>query len=224
LLDAAPDQLPKDRRRRLGVAESSVDGLDLDLQCLDQARQPRRLAGRELEDCPAQGGGVDNRVLERSGQSTAEYPGVERVVAVLDEHGATSEVEERPPGVTELGGVHQHLPLNQVAALGVGVDRCPGVDEGVEEAQRAAEPEALGPDLEDQEGPVPGRLDVDGDELGLFEKRVGADRREALFIGLGLPGDRRQSPARLEPEWAPGRFGHALIVRSDVQWLPASES
>jgi hypothetical protein len=224
MLDAPPDQLPKDRGCRLGIAEGGMDGLDLDLQCLDKARQPRRLAWRELEDGPPEGGGVDDGVLERTRQAAAEDPGVERVVAVLDEHGAASEVEERSPGVAELRGVHKHLALDQVAALGVGIDRRPGVDEGVEEAQRASEPEALGPDLEDQEGPVAGRLDVDGDVLRLFEKSVRADRREAALISSGLPGDRRRGPAGLELERAPGGFGHALIVRSDVQWLPASES
>ena len=95
----------------------------------------------------------------------AEDPGVEGVVAVLDQDGPPGEVEEGPPGVAELGRVDEHLALDQVPPLGVGVDRRPGVDQGVEQAQRPAQPEPLGADLEDQEGPVAGGLDVHRDEL-----------------------------------------------------------
>jgi len=45
-LDAAPDQLPEDGGGRLRVAERGVDRLDVDLQSLHQAGQPRRLPGR----------------------------------------------------------------------------------------------------------------------------------------------------------------------------------
>jgi hypothetical protein len=44
-----------------------VDRLDLDLQRLHQPGQPGRLAGGQLEDQPAEGGRVDDRVLERPG-------------------------------------------------------------------------------------------------------------------------------------------------------------
>ncbi|MDQ6919269.1 MAG: hypothetical protein M3Z98_07915, partial [Candidatus Dormibacteraeota bacterium] len=57
-LNAAPNQLPEDRRRGLGVAERGVDGFDLDLQRLDQPGQPRRLAAGQLEHQPAEAGGV----------------------------------------------------------------------------------------------------------------------------------------------------------------------
>ena len=171
---------------------------DLDLQGLHQARESRRLAGGELEQEAAESGGVDDRVLERPGQATAQDPGVEGVVAVLDQHRAPGEVEEGPAGIAELGRVDQHLALDQVPALGVRVDRGPGVDERVEEAQRAAEPEALGADLEDEEGTIPGRLDVDRDELRLLDGRVGADGRVGVLVRGRDPVHRLARPAGLE--------------------------
>jgi len=136
-------------------------------------------------------------VLERARQPAAQDPGVEGVVAVLDQHRAPGEMQEGPAGVAELGRADQHLPLDQVAAFGVGVDRRPGVDEGVEKAQRAAQPEALGADLEHQEGSVPRRLDIDGNELGLSQRRVRADGDEVI-LGGRLPGDGFGRAAGLE--------------------------
>jgi hypothetical protein len=136
-------------------------------------------------------------VLERARQAAAEDPGVEGVVAVLDQHRAAGEVEESPAGVAELGRADQHLPLDQVPALGVGVDRGASVDERVEEPQRAAQSETLGADLEDQEGPVAGRLDVDRHELGLCQRRVRADRDE-VQLETRLPGHRLGRAPRLE--------------------------
>jgi hypothetical protein len=125
-------------------------------------------------------------VLERPRQAPAEDPGVKRVVAVLDQHRSPGEVEKGPSGVAELGRADQHLPLDQVPSLGVGVDRGAGMDQGVEKAQRTAQPEPLGADLEDQEGPVARGLDVDGDVLGLGQRRVRTDRDE-VELGRGLP-------------------------------------
>ena len=113
-------------------------------------------------------------------------------------------MEEGAAGVAELGRVDQHLALDQVPALGVGVDRCPGVDQGVEEAQGPAESEPLGADLEDQEGAVAGRLDVDGDELRILERSVGAYRRVLVLTLRRLPGDQLTGAAGFEPERALG--------------------
>ena len=187
-----------------------MNGLDLDLQSLHQAGQPRRLAGGELEDGPAQRGGVDDRVLEWQWESAAEDPGVEGVVAVLDQDRSPCEMEEGAPGVPELRCVDEHLALDQVPALCVGVDRCPGVDQGVEEAERSAEPEPLGADLEDQERPVAGGLDVDRDELGLLQRRARADRREVVAPLDGLPCDEPGAPSGLEPQPPVVRFRHSL--------------
>ena len=133
-LRASLHQLPEDGGGRLRVAERRVDRLDLDLQDLDQAGQARSLAGRQLEDQAAERGRVEDRVLEWPGKAAAEDPGVEGVMAVLDQDGAAGEVEEGAAGVRELGGVDQHLALDQVPPLGIGVDRRPAVDQGVEEA------------------------------------------------------------------------------------------
>jgi len=46
-------------------------GRDVDRQLLDQPREPRRLAFRQVEDEPSQRRRVDDRVLERALQPTA---------------------------------------------------------------------------------------------------------------------------------------------------------
>jgi len=112
-----------------------VDGLDLDLQRLDQPGEPGCLAAGQLEHQPAKGRRVDDLVLERPGEASPQDPGVEGVVAVLDQDRSACEVEERPPGVAELRGVDEHLAFDQVPPLGVGIDRRPGMDEGVEQPQ-----------------------------------------------------------------------------------------
>jgi len=187
-----------------------VDGLHADLQQLHEAGQAGRLARRQLQHQPAERGGVHHRVLERAAQPAAEDPGVEGVVAVLDQHRAAREVEEAAARVAELRRVHQHLAIDQVPALGVGVDRRPRVDQGVEEAQRAAEPEALGADLEDQEGPVAGGLDVDRDVLGLVERSLRADRGEVRLRPRRLPDDQLRRPPGFQPERAAGSVLHGL--------------
>ena len=151
-------------------------------------------------------------MLERPGKAAAEDPGVEGVMAVLDQHRTAGEVEEGAAGVRELRGVDQHLATDQVPPLGVGVDRSPAVDEGVEETQRSAQPEALGADLEDQEGPVSGGLDVDSNELGFRQGRVRADRREVVLAAFRLPCDRPRRPPGLEPQRPVGSLGHRPIV------------
>ena len=185
-----------------------MDGLDLDLQRLYQACQAGGLAGGQLEHQAAERRRVDDRVLERPGEAPAQDPGVEGVVAVLDQDRSPGEVEEGPPRVAELGRIDEHFALDQVPPLGVGVDRRPGVDEGVEETQRPAQPEPLGTDLEDEEGAVTGGLDVHRHELGLLERRLGADRGEIVPILDRLPGDQLASPARLEPQRPVIRFSH----------------
>ena len=207
-LHATPHQLPEDGGGRLGVPQGGVDGLDLDLQRLDQAGQARGLTGRPLQDQAGERRGVDDRVLERPRKAAAEDPGVECVMAVLDQDRSTGEMEEGAAGVGELWSVDQHLAPDQVPPLGVGVDRRPAVDQGVEEAQRSAQPEALGADLEHQERPVAGGLDVDGDELRLRQRRVGADRGQLLVPAHRRPIHRLGRPPWLEPQRSLRRFGH----------------
>ena len=136
-LDPALDELPEHCRGRLRIPQGGVDGLDLDLQRLNQAGEARCLAAGQLEDQAPESRRVDHRVLERSGQAPAQDPGVEGIVAVLDQDRSTGEMEEGPSGVPELGRVDEHLAFDQVPSLGVGVDRGPGADQGVEEAERA---------------------------------------------------------------------------------------
>jgi hypothetical protein len=129
-------------------------------------------------------------------------------MAVLDQHRTPGEVEEGAAGVGELGSVDQHLTPDEVPPLGVRVDRRPAVDQGVEEAQRSAQAEALGADLEHQKGPVAGGLDVDGDELRLRQGRVGADRGQLLLPAHRRPIHRLGRPPGLEPQRSLRRFGH----------------
>jgi tryptophanyl-tRNA synthetase len=213
-LDAAPNQLAKDGGGRLGIAERGVDRLDLDLEQLHQPGQPGRLAARQVEHQAAEHGRVDDRVLEGSRESPTEDPGVEGVMAVLDQDRSPGEVEEGPPGVAELGCVDQHLALDEMPPLRVGVDRRPGMDQRVEQAQGPAQAEPLGADLEDQEGPVAGGLDVDRHELGLVQRGFRADGREVLLSGWRLPGDQFGSATRLEAQGPLFGFSHGLHRRS----------
>jgi len=96
---------------------------------------------------------------------------------VLDQDRTPREAQEGPAGVGKVRGADQHRAVDLVAPAGVGVDGRPAVDQGVEEGQRSAQPEALGADLEDQERGVAGGLDVDGDELGFRQRGVRADVR-----------------------------------------------
>ena len=134
-------------------------------QHLDEVRESRRLAFGQFEDESRQGGGVDDRVLERALQAAADEPRVEGIVAVLDEDRALGEAEEPPPRVPELWRADEHRAVDMVTPARVRVDRRATVDEGVEEGERAVEREALCPELEDQERRVACGLHVEGDEL-----------------------------------------------------------
>jgi hypothetical protein len=152
-----------------------VGGRDVDTQDLDQARQAWGLAFRQVEDQASERGRVDDGMLERTFETTADEPGVEGVVAVLDEHRTLAEAEKRPARVLELGCADQHGAVDVVALARVRVDGRAAVHQGVEERKRAAEAKALRADLEDQEGRVAGRLDVQRDELSLGQRGAGAD-------------------------------------------------
>jgi hypothetical protein len=148
---------------------------DVDAQLFDEASESGRLALRQVEDEPRERGGVDDRVLERALQTASDEPGVEGVMAVLDEHRALGEVQKSPAHVLELGRPDQHRPVDVVAFARVRVDGGAAVDERVEERQRGVEAESFGADLEDEERRVAGRLDVQGDELRVVEWRRRAD-------------------------------------------------
>lgn len=196
-LHAQPDQRPEDRRRGLGVAEGRVRRLQVELELGHQPDQRGCLPGWQLEKRPAERRRVDDRVLERPAQAPRDQPGVEGVVAVLDEDAALGELQKGQAGLAELGRAGEHAALDLVPLAGVGVDRRPGVDQGVEEGQGALEAEAFGADLEHQEGPVARGLDVERGVLSLVKGCVEDHRRQVHPVG-GLPLDRLERPARLQ--------------------------
>jgi hypothetical protein len=173
-----------------------VRGRDVELELLDQSREAGRLAFRQVEHKAGHGRGVDDRVLEWALQAAADEPRVEGVVAVLDEHRALREAQERSARIAELWRPDQHRPIDVMALLGIWVDRCAAVDESVEERERAFEREALRADLEDQEGRVARGLDVEGDELGRVERGFATDLRRV--DGDLLPRDELGRTARFE--------------------------
>src|SRR6266567_5125010 len=190
------DQRPKHHRRGPGIVERRVGGSDVEAELFHEPGEARRLSLGQLEDEPCERGRVDDRMLERAFQPAPDQPGVERVMAVLDQHGAMREAEEGPPRIPELGRPDEHRPTDVMAAACIWIYRGAAVDQRVEERKRAAELEPLRPDLEDQERSVAGRLDVEGDELGVFERCVRAQLRR-IDRDL-LPGHRLRRAARLE--------------------------
>jgi len=114
-------------------------------------------------------------VLERDLEATPHQPGVEGVVAVLDQHSAARKAKERPPHISELRRADKHGAIDLVAPARIWVDGSSAVNQRVEERQRAVEPESLSPDLENEERRIAGGLDVEGHELCVFERRVGPE-------------------------------------------------
>ena len=106
---------------------------DVEPELLDEEREAWRLTLRQLEHQPRERRGVDDRVLERALQASADEPGVERVMAVLDQNRPLSETQERTAGVAKLGRANQHRSVDVMPAMGVGVDRRLAVDKRVEE-------------------------------------------------------------------------------------------
>jgi hypothetical protein len=166
---------------------------------LDEPGQSGRLALGELEHESRQCGRVDDRVLKRALKAATDKPRIERVVAVLDEHGALGETQERAAGIAKLRRADEHRPVDVMPAVCVGVDRRLAVHQRVEEGERTVKPEALGADLQDEEGRVAGGLDIQRDELRLFEPRLRCD-----LGGVDrdlLPWHRLHGPARFQENW-----------------------
>jgi hypothetical protein len=139
-------------------------------------------------------------MLEWPRQAPPDDPGVEGVVRVLDENRPAREVEEGAAGVGKLRRIGDHVPIDLVTPPGIGIDRRTGVNQRVEERERSAQVEALGADLEDEEGPVAGRLDVESDVLDRLERAVRRNGGE-FAIGRRGPLERRTAP-RLESQYA----------------------
>jgi hypothetical protein len=148
---------------------------DIELQFLDQTRQAGSLALGKLQNQAPQRGRVDDRVLERAFEPATDEPGVECVMAVLDQHGTLRKAQESTPRVLELWRPDQHRPIDVMSSLRVGIDRRPAIDQCVEERQRPVEREPLSSQLEDQERSVAGRLDIESHELRIVKSCLRPD-------------------------------------------------
>jgi hypothetical protein len=131
------NQSAKHHRRGTCVVEGGVRRRHVETKLLHQPRQPGGLALREVQHEPGQRGGVDDRVLERALEPSPHQPGVERVMAVLDQNGTVGETQKCPARVMELGRADQHRTVDVVAPASVRIDWRTAVDEGVEEGKRA---------------------------------------------------------------------------------------
>jgi hypothetical protein len=194
----ATDQRAKHHRRGARIVEGGVGRRHVEGQLGHQPSQSGGLALGEVEHEPGQRRGVDDRVLKRALEPATHQPGIKSVVAVLDQNGALGEAQEGPARIAEFGRADQHRTVDVMPLFGVGVDRRAAVDQGVEEGERSGQLEPLGAQLEDQERGVAGRLDVDGDELGVVQRRLRAQLRR-VDRDL-LPRDRLRRAARLEED------------------------
>jgi hypothetical protein len=114
-----------------------VGGSDIEAKLLHQPRQSRRLAFGQVQHEPCESRRVDDRVLQRALQTPADKPGVECIVAVLDQDSAVGKTKERTACVTKFGRPDQHRPVDVVPFLGVGIDWRTAINEGVEKRKRA---------------------------------------------------------------------------------------
>lgn len=188
---------------------------DIETKLLDEPRQSWCLTFRQLEDEPRECGGVDDRMLERAFQAAPDEPGVEGVVAVLDEHCAVRKPQERSTSVLEFGRADEHRTVDVMPFARVGVDRRAAVDERVEKRKRAVQRETLSPDLQDEKRSVACRFDIEGHKLRVFEPRTAADL--GSVDGDFLPGHQLGRPARFQVERsrahrasASARLAHAI--------------
>jgi hypothetical protein len=110
---------------------------DIEAKLLDQPRQSRRLAFGQLQHEPCESRRVDDRVLQRALQPAANQPGVEGIMAVLDQDGALGETKESTACVTKFGRPDQHRPVDVVPFLSGGIYWRTAIDEGVEKRKGA---------------------------------------------------------------------------------------
>jgi hypothetical protein len=173
-----------------------VSGRDVEREKLDQLRKAGGLALRKLQHQTRESRRVDDRVFERALQASTDEPRVERVVAVLDKHCAMCEAQEGASRIAKLRRADQHRAVDVMPPVRVRIDGRLAVHQRVEEGERAVELEAFRSDLQDQEWRIAGALDVEGDELCVFEASL---RTEAGRVdGDLLPQHRLDRAARLE--------------------------
>jgi hypothetical protein len=195
-LSGSNDQRAKHHCSGARIVERRMGWGHVEGELLDEPGQARGLAFGQLQHQPGQCSGVDDRMLQRAFEPPPHQPGVKRVVTVLHQNCALGEPKKSPASVAELRSSDQHRTIYVVPLFGVGIDRGPGVDEGVEEGERARERESLSAELQHEERSVPCRLDVDGDELGIVKQRLRA--KLGRIDGDLFPGDRLSCPAGLE--------------------------
>jgi hypothetical protein len=189
---------------------------------LHQPREARRLTFGKVEHEPRQRRGVDDRMLERALEASTDEPGVERIVAVLDENGALGESQKCPSRIPEFGGADEHRAVDVVTLARVRVDGRATIHQRVEEGEWAVEAESLGPQLQDKERRIACRLDVDGDELGILQP---CPRRQLGRIDSDLfPRYRLRSAAgfekdRLRIHWGGANARRARRISSRVTAL-----
>jgi hypothetical protein len=148
-------------------------------------------------------------MLERALEPSAHEPGVKSVVAVLDENSALGEPEEGPSRISKLRRADQHRTIDVMSLLGVRVDWRAAVDKRVEEGKRARQLESFSAKLQDQEGRIACRFDIDGDELRVVKARLRADL--GRIDGDLLPGHELRCAARLEKD----RFHEGRLNSAD---------
>ncbi|HEV2035261.1 MAG TPA: hypothetical protein VGU71_13860 [Candidatus Dormibacteraeota bacterium] len=170
----------------------------VEAELLHQPGQPGRLAFGQLEHKPRQRRSVDDRMLEWTLEPTTDQPGIERVVAVLNEHRPLSEPQECPARIPELRRADEHGAVDVMTLARIGVDRRAAVDQRVEERKRSIKKESFGAELEDQEWRVARRLDVDGDELGGLQ--LGLGTKLGCIDGDLVPRHGLRRTARLEED------------------------
>jgi len=143
----------------------------IETKFLDKAGEAGRLTLRQVENQSSQRRGVDDRMLERAFEPTADEPRVECVVAVLDKNRGLGEAKECPARVLELGRADEHRAIDVVSLPRIRIDRRAAVDQRVEEGKRALQGEPLRADLEDEEWRIAGGLDIQRDELSIVQLR-----------------------------------------------------
>jgi hypothetical protein len=90
-LPGSGDQRTKHHRRCARIIQGGVGRRYVESQLLHKAGQAWSLALGEVEHEPGKCRGVDDRMLERAFEASSHQPGVESVVAVLDENRALGE-------------------------------------------------------------------------------------------------------------------------------------
>jgi hypothetical protein len=167
---------------------------DIERELLDKSGESRCLALRKVQHEAREGRCVDDRVLERALQPSTDEPGVERVMAVLDQHGGVRKTQEGAARIAKLRCTDEHRSIDVVAPVGVGIDGRLAVHERVEKGERTTELEALRADLQDEEWRVASALYVQGDELRVIQARQRAEPRR--IDGNLFPQNRLDRSAR----------------------------